>query len=220
MKDIVNILDKHIIKNEDGKEKGTCALCNCEVSNGYLIKNTVSANFNDFYIFKNNSKTLCLTCSSLFKTKNLKENQTLRQVNFFATEKEFITTKNRSVLFDLIKKEKSPFMVGVNFSYKKHFFFFCKVNYNKDSITIGTDKGLVKINLDDMLEIHETAKEMIAFKFSKTEIISGKSIKFNVIGKFGLSKYNDNKMFFSKFSELQLLVVLSFIRLNNHKDKQ
>ncbi len=84
---------------------------------------------------------------------------------------------------------EEPFELQVTFSYKKHCFFYCDTNYNKDFIVIGTDLGKVKFNVKEFLQFYEIVKELYEGGFNKNEIMTGISFKYEKIEKFGDNRY-------------------------------
>jgi hypothetical protein len=171
--------NEHILKNIDFK----CACCKAQSSAGIETKKIVSGNFTNWDLLTD--KYLCEACANLLKGDFSTE---LRRTSFIVYKDELMKLKNDRLLKHLLNIKKTPFAVGITFSYKKHNAFRCELNYDTNNYFIRVEDELIEFNKVKVTGLLNKMKDLYLTYFTKEEIRKG---KYNIhnINKFGIEKF-------------------------------
>lgn len=154
---------------------------------------------------------------------NIKDEFTsLRNYHFLCTERELRFLKREDIQDILFSEIPVPFVLVVTFGFKKHTTFKSKLNLSNKNFIITTDKGDVKINIEEVKELfpilqkwYTVLPEKIETKdkqtfFSKDDILFSCS-NSSKIERYGLTEYFTENQIIAKYRGTLYLELLAYI---------
>lgn len=167
-----------------------CALCGRKINEGIKKKSVVSSNFNDWSLFKFDSNHICKNCIACLSGSTLGKREGIRNYSIFITKNSFKKLERNEIQDAVFGDHTDPFIILITFSHKKHAFFYGEVNQpGSDRIAVGTDKGKMVLTKKPAKELLEICQSLYNAGFSRQEIASCHSLKFNRIEKYGTDAY-------------------------------
>ena len=156
---------------EKGNLQGTCKMCGCDTTHGFLAKDYIKdARFTNFDELQNvQSNVICEYCSACMKEPKL------RRSCYIADEKQIIWLKKNDIenyVFDLANIIQGQFVVCITESFKKHTSFKAVVNQDTKRYTITHENYKFVFDVRKMEKVYAVLNEMYLY-FSKDELLTG-----------------------------------------------
>lgn len=148
----------------------SCMVCNKSIREGVRRAKAISGNFTDYDTFKNISGShICIECTTCLKCIDLRYNNILADKdNIYLFKKDGIEEK----LFNLDKYVKTPFIIGITRTFKKHNSFRTSINNNTKKILIRQEDEEYYLDIDNAKSLYEKLYELYMI-FTKDEILTG-----------------------------------------------
>lgn len=205
----LGMITKQLNKKDGNQIENTiCRYCGKKINIGLKTKDILSSNYNDYDKLKYKSDYFCLDCITLFDGKSF-NGKALRNFNLLFTKNKIEILKRENILNILFNGWKEDYILQISFSYKKHCFYYYKLNKAKsETIFVATDKGLFKINRKEFKYYFELCDLLYKNEISKKEIESGKSFKFNKINKIENYQEINKKIEIIRGTQMLQLIIL------------
>lgn len=143
-----NLLAKHI--NPDALKISVlrfnvdrvCCFTGETIREGVKKTDLVSEKFTETSYIRNESEYASIDAALCLGSviPGTKRDTSLRNHSFYCDQEELRFLKREEILELLLNIPRTPFLVAVSFSFKKHISYKCAVNYRTDSFWVSTDR--------------------------------------------------------------------------------
>lgn len=193
-------INEHEIKTINGNHN--CSLCKKEINEGVKSKKILSGNFTNHDVVS--GEYLCQACANIMQSDLSTK---LRRSNFIAFSDEIIYFKQGDIAKWIFSEKKTPFAIGITFSYKKHNAFRCMLNYSNENFSIRQEEKLIDINLTAAKEIFRAMLSLYLTYFTKDNIRLG---DYNIafVQKFGAEKLSQIENILKKHRKTDMFNLL------------
>ncbi len=162
--------------------EGICAFCGTEITEGVLLKESVSETFTNYdLLIDRTASHVCRCCYACLKDARL------RRMNFIATPEELIIFKRDQLEHYLFEPPSAPFVFSVTISMKKHASFKARVNFSRKMFYVQKEDEQILFSPAKYREIYDAMKRLYTI-FSKSAIQNEYYLP-DFIRKYGLQNF-------------------------------
>lgn len=195
------------------------------IQNKYLIKDTFTDH--EYIRFKSDYSSVdaALCIEAVVPRESGAGLNSLRNYNYYASEKELRVLKSSEVLDLLLNIPDVPFRIALTFSNKKHTSYKTVTNTNKDYYLVTTDKYncyFDRARVNQFLPIIQAwytvlpGKEGVAQPptyFTKEEILGNKQPIFSKTEAYGMERYEEENELLEQYRGMSLFsLIVNFLQ--------
>ncbi len=207
---VTEMIGKHL-QTIDGEIDGVCVFCGA--GKGTAKKKVISSSFMDWAHLRHDGNIVCPNCAACLSNTGF-SGKALRSYSVICTDDNLEKAARADIVSALHQPPGKPYIILVNYSQKKHAFFYARINDPcNDAVVIGTDKGTVSFSRCVFIRAWTIAKRLYDGGFSKKDIELGNTQKYKTIEEYGVSQYYADMAGLSALREtntMQLLLHLLY----------